>query len=278
MAKYVYPIIGDLPIPAIETKDVLAVLKPHWREKSETMSRVRGRIERLLAAASVEGLRTGNPAVWKGHLKEARLGKKRKSIPYRALGYLELPAFLVELRALKGVTPRALEFLILTTARTTETIEARWSEIDEVARVWNVPAERMKAGRPHEVPLSARALEILAGMKPLRDLSAGFIFPGRELGRPLSNMAMLELLKRMGYAATVHGFRSAFKTWAEEESDHAKSVIEASHAHVIADKTERSYMRGTWSKKRRALIEQWADYCMSAPVDTVVELRGKIPA
>lgn len=278
LERYAYPVLGDMAISAIDTKDVLAVLKPMWREKSETMSRVRGRIERVLAAASVEGMRQGNPAVWKGHLSEAKgLGKKRKAAPFKAIPYAGLPTFLADLRAREGVAAAALEFLILCAARTNEVIGARFSEIDEAESQWLIPGNRMKAGREHIVPLSAAALSIIAEMKRARGIGDGFIFPGAVVGRPLSSMAMLECVRGLrGMGSTVHGFRATFKTWAEEETGHANSVIEAALAHIIGDKTERSYMRGDWLAKRRALMNDWADLCTSAPVETMVPIR--IPA
>lgn len=270
LERYAYPVIGEMPIAAIETKDVLAVIAPYWRTKSETMSRVRGRIERVLAAASVEGLRQGNPAVWKGHLSEAKgLGKKRRAVPFRAMPYAEIPAFICELHSADGIAALALEFVILCAARTDEVLGARLSEISERDRLWNVPGERMKANRPHDVPLPHRTLEILSEVKLLREVGSPFVFPGRS-GKPLSNMTMLALLRRMGEKVTVHGFRSAFKTWAEEQTNHPHAVIEAALAHIIGDKTERSYMRGDWISKRRVLMDDWATYCTSTPSESVI--------
>lgn len=273
LAAFAYPIIGHMPIAAIETKDILAVLKPIWREKSETAARVRGRIERVLAAASVEGLRQGNPAVWKGHLKEAKgLGKKRKSIPFAALPYVEMPSFMDALRRREGVGAVCLEFTILTAARSGEARGARWIEIDEAARTWTVPAVRMKGGRDHVVPLSDRAMEILAAMKPLRDLAGGFVFPGAKGGRPLSDMTLTAVMHAMGYEQTVHGFRSAFRDWAGDTTHFHRDVAEAALAHAIRDKTEAAYRRGTAIEKRRELMAAWAAYISLAPVENVVPL------
>ena len=190
MATYVYPVIGDMPLAIIDTPDILRVLEPIWADKSETASRVRGRIERILAAASVRGYRpAANPATWVGHLREA-LPPKQKSTPFAALPYTRIPAFMEALRERDGVGAAALEFAILTAARSGEVRGARWPEVDEIARAWTVPAERMKAGRPHVVPLSDRALAVLDAMKPFRDLAGGFIFPGMKHGRPLSDMTL----------------------------------------------------------------------------------------
>jgi integrase len=276
LKAYAYPIIGDLTLDAIETRHIIEILKPIWRTKSETASRVRERIERVLAAAAVEGLRPAtNPAAWRGHLSAAKgLGKKRKAVPHRSLHHRALPAFLVELRKRGGVGALALEFLILTVARSGEVRKAHWSEIDIEARTWTVPGERMKAGREHVVPLCDRALEILGEVKPLRNLG-GVIFPGTQ-GQPLSDMTLSQLVRAMRFDCVPHGFRATFKTWAEETTDHANVVIEAALAHAVGDATEQAYMRGDRLAKRIALMNDWGDYCTTAPVETVVPL--KIPA
>jgi integrase len=273
LEQYAYPVIGDMGLDAIDTPDVLRVLEPIWAEKSETASRLRGRIERILAAASVRGLRPAtNPARWAGHLREA-LPPKRSAVPFAALPYAEIPSFMAKLRARNGIGPRALEFTILTASRSGESRGARWTEFDLAERLWTVPAERMKAGRPHVVPMSERSLEILDEMKPLRDLDGGFVFPGMKPGRPLSDMTLTALLRSMGYVITAHGFRAAFKTWAEEKSTAANVVIEAALAHIAGDKVERTYMRGSWLEKRAALADDWSAYCSSAPAVNVVPLQ-----
>lgn len=271
---YAYPVIGSMTLDEIDTPDVLRILEPIWNEKSETASRVRGRIERILAAASVRGLRPAtNPAAWVGHLREA-LPPKRKAVAFAALPYSEVPAFLEQLRKREAVGARCLEFTIVTAARSGEARGASWDEMDTEARTWTVPAERMKAGRPHVVPLSDRAVEILETMKPMRDLAVGVVFPGLK-GTGLSDMTLSKLVRTMGYDVTVHGFRASFKTWGEEETEHPNVVIEAALAHIVGDKSERSYMRGDWLSKRRALMDDWAAYCTSSPVETVVPLRRK---
>ena len=273
LAAYAYPIIGDMALGAIDTPDILRVLEPIWAGKSETASRVRGRIERILAAASVRGHRpAANPATWMGHLREA-LPPKQKSTPFAALTYTEIPVFMQTLRRRQGIAAAALEFTILTAGRSGEARGTRWPEVDEAAKAWTVPADRMKAGRPHVVPLSDRALEILEAMRPLRDLAGGFIFPGVKSGRPLSDMTLSALVRAMGFNCVPHGFRAGFKTWAEQETDFPNVVIEAALAHIVGDKAERAYMRGDWFAKRRGLMDAWGAYCTSAPRQTVVPIR-----
>jgi integrase len=274
LALYAYPVIGNMSLDAIDTPDVLRVLEPIWAEKSETGSRLRGRLERILAAASVRGLRPAtNPARWAGHLREA-LPPKRSAVPFAALPYAEIPSFMAKLRAKDGVGPRALEFAILTASRSGEARGALWQEFDLKEKLWTVPSERMKAGRPHIVPMAQRALDLLDEMKPLRDLAGGFVFPGIKLGHPLSDMTLTALLRSMGYETiTCHGFRASFKTWAEEKSAHANVVIEAALAHIAGDRVEKSYMRGTWVAKRVALADEWATYCTSAPATNIVPLQ-----
>jgi integrase len=265
LTKYAYPIIGDLPMQLIDTTLVMQVIEPIWSEKPETANRLRGRIETVLDWATVRGYRQGeNPARWRSHLDKllpAR-SKVRKTRHHSALPYTQLPDFMIKLRAQDGVAARALEFAILTAARTSETIGARRNEIDTKNKLWIVPAERMKAGKEHRVPLSNRALEILDSNDLEGDDKDGFIFPGRSPGEPLSNMAMLKLLQRMGRAdLTVHGFRSTFRDWAAEKTSFANEVIEMALAHAIDDKTEAAYRRGDLFEKRRRLLNAWNDYC-----------------
>ena len=182
------------------------------------------------------------------------------------------------LREREGVGAAALEFTVLTAARSGEARGARWPEIDETARLWTIPGERMKAGRPHIVPLSDAALAVVDAMKPLRDLAGGFVFPGMKAGRGLSDMTLSKLLHAMGHEVTVHGFRSAFKTWAEQETEHPNVVIEAALAHIVGDKAERAYMRGDWLAKRHTLMNDWAAYCVSTPVQSVVPMTRKFAA
>jgi integrase len=269
LATYAYPVIGALPVQAVDTGLVLKVLEPIWTEKPETAGRLRGRLESILDYATVRGWRDGeNPARWRGHLAKLLPARSRvRAIEHHAaLAYPELPAFLITLRQQEGVAPRALEFLILTAARTGEVIGARWNEIDLLDKVWTVPASRMKAHREHRVPLSPRAFAILGEMQAARLGDDAFVFPGGKAGQPLSNMAFLMLLRRMDRSdLTAHGFRATFKTWASERSNFQNEIIEASLAHVTGGKVEQAYMRGDLFEKRRRLMQQWATYCMIAP-------------
>jgi integrase len=266
MQTYAGP-LRQLPVEAIDTDHVLGVLKPIWGAKPETASRVRNRIELILDAARARGHRSGeNPARWRGHLD--KLLPRRRQLSrghFAAMPIDDLPAFMVQLQASKGISARALEFLILTTARTSEVLEARWSEIDWQAAIWTVPAERMKAGRPHRVPLTDDALAVLQQLRPLRDAEDGFVFPGARRGRPMSNMAMSKLLKRMDDGAfTVHGFRSVFRDWVSEKTDFQTELAELALAHTIRNRVEAAYRRGDSLERRRALMQAWAEYAASA--------------
>lgn len=253
------------PIADVSTDDVLDVLRPIWSEKSETASRVRGRIERVLDAAKAKGLRSGeNPARWRGHLDQLLAKRKRLTRGHHtALPFEDVPAFMLELRKREAVSAMALEFCILTAARTGDVIGARWGEIDRKNKLWTVPGERMKAGREHRVPLCDRALAILAEIEPL---SRGeFVFPSQKADKPLSNMAFDALLTRMGVRVTTHGFRSSFRDWAGDETGFPREVAEAALAHAVGDATEAAYRRGDALVKRRAMMKAWADYIDSAP-------------
>ena len=259
LETYAYPVIGDLQLHLIDTALVMKVIEPIWSTKPETASRVRGRMELVFDWATVRGYRHGdNPARWRGHLDKllpAR-SKVRKTEHHSALAYTDLPAFLAKLRAQDGVAARALEFTILTAARTSETLGARKGEIDGKEKIWTVLGERMKAGKEHRVPLSERALANLDQINCLDGDKGDFVFPGGRLGKPLSNMAMLAVLQRMGRAdLTVHGFRSTFRDWAAERTNFAAEVVEMALAHAIDSKTEAAYRRGDLFEKRRRL---WA--------------------
>ncbi|OQP84604.1 integrase [Rhizobium rhizosphaerae] len=265
------------PVDRITTADILEVLKPIWLTKPETASRVRGRIERVLDAAKAKGHRTGeNPAVWRGHL--ANLLPKRKKLSrghHAAMPYEDLPAFLADLRNRDGIAARALEFTILAAARSGETFGATWREINLEAALWIIPADRMKAGREHRVPLTARAVEILTELSALSAGPDAYVFPGQREGRPLSVMAMDMLLRRMDVDFTVHGFRSSFRDWAGEETAFPREVAEAALAHVVGDQTERAYRRGDALEKRRKLMAAWANYCEPRKGGTVVQLKAQ---
>ena len=255
--------LREKPIDQIDSGAVLEVLKPIWLKLPETASRVRGRIERVLDAAKAKGLRTGeNPARWKGHL-ELLLPKKSKMAQthHAALPFKEVGGFMAALSDRPAPAARALEFTILTAARSGETLGMTWSEVDFDAAVWTVPAERMKAGKEHHVPLSAAAMAILKKIEPEKPSSDLKIFTGSK-GRSLSNMAMSMLLRRMGQDdITVHGFRSTFRDWAGEMTGFAREDVEMALAHTVASKTERAYRRGDALDKRRVIMSSWANYC-----------------
>jgi integrase len=264
LATYVFPTLGELPMPAIDTVLVLKCLEPIWNSKPETASRIRGRIETVLDWATARGLRQGdNPARWRGHLDKLLPPRSRvRAVQHHpALPYADIPAFMSQLRAREGISARALEFTILTRARTGETIGARWPEFDLAARVWVVPAERMKAKREHRVPLSDRGIAILAALP--NEGCNPFVFLGARAGKPLSNMAMLELLRGIRPGYVPHGFRSTFRDWAAERTNFQNHVVEAALAHVISDKVEAAYRRGDLFNKRRKLMDAWSAYCAS---------------
>lgn len=269
--------LRDKSVADIATDDVLAVLKPLWSTKQETASRLRGRIERVLDAAKAKGLRTGeNPARWRGHL-DALLPKRQKLQRghHAAMPYADVPAFVKRLRALNGATALALEFLILTSARTGEVRGATWAEIDLEAKVWTVPAPRMKAGKVHRVPLTAAALDALTRAMALQPKPEGaaFIFPGAKPGKPLSVMALDMQMRRLKSEMTVHGFRSSFRDWAGEETAFPREVAEAALAHTVGDATERAYRRADALEKRRKLMEAWASFVGGGDGANVVPLR-----
>jgi integrase len=265
-----------LPVDKITTDDVLAVLKPLWNDRPETASRLRGRIERVLDAAKAQGLRAGeNPARWRGHLDQLLPRRQRLTRGHHAaMNYADVPAFIANLQSRQAVAARALEFAILTAARSGEVLGARWDEFDLDRAVWTVPANRMKAGREHRVPLSRRALRIV---KALHETVAGeFVFPGQRSGKPLSAMALEMVLRRMKVdGVTVHGFRSAFRDWSAECTNFTNEVCEAALAHVIENKAEAAYRRGDLFDKRRKLMEAWAAHCTAPKAGKVVAFRRK---
>lgn len=270
LAAYAYPLIGELPVQSVDTDLVLKVLEPIWTAKHETAGRLRGRIESILDYAKAREYREGeNPARWRGHLDKllAARSKVRKVKHHAALPYDELPDFLARLREQEGVAARALEFLMLTAARTGEVIGARWDEINFRNKMWIIPAMRMKADREHRVPLSDRTLTILDEMRAARqdDANEAFVFPGRKSNTPLSNMAFLMLLRRMGRGdLTAHGFRSTFRDWAAERTNYPNHVVEKALAHAVTDKVEEAYRRGDLFDKRRRLMDNWARFCEQA--------------
>ncbi|CZT34631.1 tyrosine-type recombinase/integrase [Rhizobium sp. 9140] len=250
-------------VSAIETDDIKAVLEPHWKDKNETASRLRGRIERVLDYARVSGWRDGeNPARWKGHLEHllAKPDTKLKRGHHAALPFIELPEFFGKLTGVTGYGARALEFLILTAARTGEVLKAEWTEIDIESAVWTVPKERMKSGREHRVPLSKAAIVILEKMQAA-SLNK-YVFPGMKADMPLSDMTMQKVLRTLEYddRATVHGFRSAFRDWAGDRTNFQREVIEAALAHIVGDKAEQAYRRSDALEKRRLLMDAWSSF------------------
>lgn len=262
------------PVDTITTDDVLAVLKPIWTTKAETASRVRGRIEKVLDAAKAKGFREGeNPARWRGHLdhllsKPSKLARGH----HAAMPYEEVATFITDLRQREATAALALELCILAAARSGEVLGMQWSEVDLSKKVWTVPAERMKAGREHRVPLSSRAMAILSQLEKLK--AGNFVFPGQARNRPLSNMAMEMVLRRMKIAhATVHGFRSSFRDWAGNVSSFPRELVETALAHVIGDKAEQAYRRSDALEKRRKLMDAWAAYCEPVSAANVVHLR-----
>ena len=266
--------LRPLPVDRITTEDVLSVLKPLWKEKPETATRLRGRIERVLDAAKARGFRAGdNPARWRGHLDQLLAKRQRLTRGHHAaMPYAELPAFISDLRSRQVTAALALEFAILTAARSGEVLGARWDEFDLDRAVWTIPAVRMKAGREHRVPLSKGALKIINTMDAVR--KSVFVFYGQKPGKPLSTMALEMVLRRMKIAdVTVHGFRSAFRDWAAECTNFPNEVCEAALAHVVRNKAEAAYRRGDLLDKRRELMEGWGAYCTAPAVAKVVPFR-----
>jgi integrase len=283
LATYVYPVFGQLPVAAIDSGLVVQVLDPIWMEKPETAVRVRGRIEAVLDAATVRGFRQGpNPAQWKGnlaHILPAR-ARVRKVAHHAALPFDEMPAFLTALQTRSGIAARALEFAIFTAGRTAEVLGATWGEIDADVKVWSVPAERMKAGREHRVPLSDPALALLDTLRPLALMRAGEpdpgapVFPGPRRALQMSNMTMLMLLRRMKRNdLTAHGFRSTFSDWAAERTAYPREVVEMALAHAVENKVEAAYRRGDLFEKRRKLMEAWAGFCTTRATGSVTPIR-----
>lgn len=264
LETYAYPLIGARDVTTIDTAAVLDVLNPIWSTKHETATRLRQRIEAVLTAAKVRGLRTGeNPAAWRGHLAALlpTISKKSRVRHHPALRWQELPLFMTELRRRDSMSARALELAILTAGRTSEVIGARWGEFDLDAAIWTIPGVRMKGKIAHRVALSDVAVALLRAL-PRHD-DADWVFWTLRNGEPrrLSNMAMLELLRGMRPGLTVHGFRSSFRDWAGETTHHPREIIEHALAHQITDQAEAAYRRGDALERRRVLMRDWSDYC-----------------
>jgi len=290
LGSYAYPVFGDIDVRDIDTALVTKAIEPIWTAKPETANRVRGRIEAILDWATVREFRRGdNPARWRGHLdhvlpapSKAKAAARRTSgrqEHHAALPYPEIAPFIAELRQQEGIAARALEFAILTAARTGDVIGATWAEFNLTERLWTVPGSRMKAGKEHRVPLSGLAIDIVAqiaavvGGNPAPDQP---VFPGARPGRSLSNMAMLQTLRRMGRGdLTAHGFRSTFRDWAAERTNFPAEVAEMALAHAVGDKVEAAYRRGDLFQKRRQIMDAWAKFCGAQPAtgERVVPLR-----
>ncbi|SFV38701.1 tyrosine-type recombinase/integrase [Hyphomicrobium facile] len=263
LRRYLYPKFGGIAVSSVTTVIVLDAIQPIWHSMPETASRVRGRIEVVIDWAKARGAFSGeNPARWRGHLANLlpKPSKVAKVEHHAAMPFDDLPAFVSELRATAGLTSRALEFTILTAARTTEALGARWTEFDLGKKLWTVPGARMKSGKEHRVPLSPRSVEIVKELETVKQNE--FVFPGEKPGRHLSNMSMLMLLRRMKRSdLTVHGFRSTFRDWAAETTNFPNFVVEMALAHAISDGVEAAYRRGDLSEKRRVLMGEWDRYC-----------------
>jgi integrase len=275
LACYAYPVLGDITVSAIDTAAVLRVVEPIWLSKTETANRVRGRIESVLDWATVRGQRSGdNPARWKGHLAGVlpAPGAVAQRIHFSALPWAQIAAFMAELRTREDIPARALEFTILTAARTGEVIGARWPEINLETATWIIPAARMKSRREHRVPLAPKVVELLSGL--YREGGNSHVFIGARTGARLGNMAMPDVLEQMGRSdVTVHGFRSTFRDWAAEATAYPNHVVEQALAHTIGNAVEAAYRRGDLFEKRRHLMNDWAAFCEPRAASDVVPLR-----
>lgn len=278
LKRYAYPAIGEHSVQTIDTGLVLEVIEPIWKTKTETASRVRLRIENILSWATARGLRRGdNPARWQRHLDHllSSRDKIQKQEHFQALPYMQVGAFMAELKDQEGSAARALEFTILNASRTDEVLAATWDEIDLGEKLWVIPAERMKGKREHRVPLSAPAVKLLGGLS--KGGTEGYVFVGRKPGTRLSSMAMLMLLRRMKKLdITVHGFRSTFRDWAAERTSYPREVAEMALAHAVGDKVEAAYRRTDLVDKRRRLMAEWAKFCAKErkPKGNIAVLRG----
>jgi integrase len=265
LERYAYPKIGNLPVQDIQKTLVLEILEPIWKTKNETARRVRGRIEAILDFAKARDWYEGeNPARWAGNLKEALAdpSKIQRVQHHPALPYKDVAAFVGDLRQQEGVAAAGLELLILTAARTKEIREAQWSEIDLEQKVWTIPADRMKADKEHRVPLTDAAMAVIERMQSIRQ--SDYVFPGGRHGKPMSENAMLALLRRMGRDdITAHGFRSTFRDWVAEQTSYPNHVAEQALAHTIGNAVEAAYRRGDLFDKRRQMMDEWAARCFS---------------
>ena len=263
LAQYAFPHMGNLSVDAIDLPHVLACLEPIWRSKTETASRLRGRIESVLDWATVRKYRQGeNPARWKGHLDHVLPApmKVAKTEHHRAMPIDGMPAFMTDLRQREGFAARALEFVILTACRSGEVRGAQWTEIDMQAKVWTVPAERMKAGKEHRVPLSDAAFKLISCLPRMQ--GSKYIFPGTK-GQPLSDMSLTAVMRRMEVDAVPHGFRSTFRDWAGDRTNYPRDLAEAALAHTLSSAVEAAYRRSDALEKRRQMMQDWAVFCQT---------------
>ena len=274
LSTYAYPIIGHLSVQDVSTAHVLEILQPIWTTKTETASRVRNRVELVLDAAKARNLRNGeNPARWRGHLDKLfpKRSKVRTVKGHAAMPWAELPGFMSELGQLEAISARALELTILSACRTSEVIKARWTEVDLERGIWTIPAERMKAGKEHRVPLCEAILASLARVPRVE--SNPHLFPGMKTDQPLSNLAMTMTMRRLHKGHfTVHGFRSTFRDWAAERTHYPREVCEMALAHRTADGAEAAYWRSDIFDKRRALMADWARYATTPPTGQVMRI------
>ncbi|MGP5325197.1 tyrosine-type recombinase/integrase [Vreelandella titanicae] len=272
LKTYVRPVIGNQPIEDVTTQDILKILTPIWAVKNETAKRVQGRIENILDFAAAHEYRDPvNPARWRGHLDKllAKPSRVQKVNHHPAMPYDQVATFISSVQRYNSMSSKALLFLILTATRTSEVLNAEWHEIDIGKATWQIPAERMKVNREHRVPLSKQAVELLLALPRVRGNS--FIFPGMKAGRPLSNMSLLQFMRGLGYGPSgekgnyvPHGFRSSFRDWTGEVTSYPRDVAEMALAHAIENKVEAAYRRGDLFEKRRAMMQDWADYTFTS--------------
>jgi len=266
LETYAFPVCGNMVVSDITTPVVLKILEPIWPSKTETASRLRGRIEAIIDYAIAKGLREGpNPARWKGHLALTLPAKRRVSpvVHHKSIPVEQMPPFFKSLKEMDGTAARALEFLILTAARSGEVREMLWDEVDLKAKTWTVPAQRMKGGREHRVPLSNSAIGILENMK--QQAKYKFVFEGNKLGKPLSDMSLTTVMRRMKIDAVPHGLRSSFRDWIAEETAFPNEVAEMALAHTVGNAVEAAYRRGDLFEKRRKMMDDWSKYLIRKP-------------
>ena len=269
VASYAFPVIGAMPLDEIETQHILEILTPIWHNKTETAVRLRGRIERIMSAAITRKFRTTpNPALWKGHLENLLPTQRASDKHHAALPYKEIPGFMSKLRETDGISALALEFAVLNASRTGEVVHGLRNEVQ--GDVWTIPGSRMKAGQQHQVPLCQRSLNLLQIAQSI-DPESQYLFS--RSGKPLSNMAMLMMVRRMKIGLTVHGFRSTFRDWVSEETDHSPEVAEMALAHTIGNKVEKAYRRGNLLERRRRLMQDWESYCVANDRDNFQKMN-----